>query len=119
MKLNKILALSAIFACGLTLDEIKIAVEKIKKVYNEYRLAEIIHSAHNIWIDSDEELEKIIDASTLLPLSAYSAFFINKSGVFENIMDSELPMFSGIDLDQVSDWVDEHIYQINKVIYKD
>ena len=41
------------------------------------------------------------------------------SGVFENIMDSELPMFSGIDLDQVSDWVDEHIYQINKVIYKD
>ena len=33
-------------------------------------------------------------------------------------MDSELPMFSGIDLDQVSDWVDEHIYQINKVIYK-
>jgi hypothetical protein len=79
----------------------------------------IAEASANVKLPSDEELEKIIDASTLLPLSAYSAFFINKSGVFENIMDSELPMFSGIDLDQVSDWVDEHIYQINKVIYKD
>jgi hypothetical protein len=79
----------------------------------------IAEASANDKLPSDEELEKIIDASTLLPLSAYSAFFINKSGVFENIMDSELPMFSGIDLDQVSDWVDEHIYQINKVIYKD
>lgn len=68
---------------------------------------------------NDPNLEKIVDESTLLPLSAYSAFFINERGVFENIMDVELPMFSGIDLDQVSDWVDEHIYQINKVIYKD
>jgi hypothetical protein len=79
----------------------------------------IAEASAKVKLPSDEELEKIIDASTLLPLSAYSAFFINKSGVFENIMDSELPMFSGIDLDQVSDWVDEHIYQINKVIYKD
>ena len=68
---------------------------------------------------NDPNLEKIINESTLLPLSAYSAFFINERGAFENIMDVELPMFSGIDLDQVSDWVDEHIYQINKVIYKD
>lgn len=68
---------------------------------------------------NDPNLEKIIDESTLLPLSAYSAFFINERGAFENIMDVELPMFSGVDLDQVSDWVDEHIYQINKVIYKD
>ena len=79
----------------------------------------IAEASASLKCPNNDELEKIIDASTLLPLSAYSAFFINKSGVFENIMDFELPMFSGIDLDQVSDWVDEHIYQINKVIYKD
>lgn len=68
---------------------------------------------------NDAELERIVDESTLLPLSAYSAFFINEEGMFVDIKDAELPMFSGVDLDQVSDWVDEHIYQINKVIYKD
>lgn len=78
----------------------------------------IAEAVANLKLPGDAELEEIIDASTLLPLSAYSAYFINKIGVFENIMDSELPMFSGIDLDQVSDWVDEHIYQINKLIYK-
>ena len=79
----------------------------------------IAEASASLKCPNNDELGKIIDESTLLPLSAYSAFFINENGVFENIMDSELPMFSGIELDQVSDWVDEHIYQINKVIYKD
>ena len=67
----------------------------------------------------NEELQKLIDESTLLPLAAYSAYFINNNGEFVDIKDTELPMFSGVDLDQVSDWVDEHLYQINKVIYRD
>lgn len=68
---------------------------------------------------NDSEIKTIIDNETLLPLSAYSAYFIGNDGVFVDIKDTELPMISGVDLDQVSDWVDEHIYQLNKIIYKD
>ena len=67
----------------------------------------------------DIELKKLVDDSTLLSLAAYSAYFIDNNGQFVDIKDAELPMFSGVDLDQVSDWVDEHIYQINKIVYKD
>ena len=31
--------------------------------------------------------------------------------------DLDIPMFSGIDLDQVSDWVDDHISKINDILY--
>lgn len=64
-----------------------------------------------------KQLNEIIDDSTLLPLEAYSAYFINKDGVFEDIKDLDIPMFSGIDLDRVSDWVDEHISKINNILY--
>ena len=62
-------------------------------------------------------LKEVVDTSTLLPLSAYSAYYINNEGMFENIKDMEIPMFSGIDLDSVSDWVDEHVAQINDILY--
>ena len=65
----------------------------------------------------DDRLNEIIDESTLLPVEAYSAYYINKDGVFEDIKDLEIPMFSGIDLDSVSDWVDEHISRINDILY--
>ena len=67
----------------------------------------------------DDRLNEIIDESTLLPVEAYSAYYINKDGVFEDIKDLEIPMFSGIDLDSVSDWVDEHISRINDILYSE
>lgn len=68
---------------------------------------------------NDKRLDALIDNSTLLPLEAYSAYYINNEGIFEDIKDIELPMFSGIDLDNVSDWVEEHISRINDVVYSD
>lgn len=65
----------------------------------------------------DERLKEIVDETTLLPTDAISAYFINKDGVFENIKDMEIPMLSGIDLDSVSDWVDDHIGRINEILY--
>lgn len=67
----------------------------------------------------DARLKKIIDESTLLPIEAYSAYYINKEGIFEDIKDMEIPMFSGIDLDNVSDWVDEHVSSINDILYSE
>ncbi|ERJ76817.1 ATP-binding protein [Prevotella melaninogenica] len=65
----------------------------------------------------DERLKDVIDESTLLPTDAFSAYFINKDGVFEDIKDMEIPMLSGINLDSVSDWVDEHVGRINEILY--
>ena len=64
-----------------------------------------------------QQLDEVIDESTLLPLEAYSAYFINKDGIFQDMKDLDIPMFSGIDLDQVSDWVDDHISKINDILY--
>lgn len=64
-----------------------------------------------------QQLDEVIDESTLLPLEAYSAYFINKDGIFQDMKDLDIPMFSGIDLDQVSDWVDDHISRINDILY--
>lgn len=66
---------------------------------------------------SDERLKKIIDESTLLPLEAYSAYFIDEGGRFKDIIDKEVPMFSGIDLDGVSDWVENHTNAINEILF--
>lgn len=65
----------------------------------------------------DERLKDVVDESTLLPTNAFSAYFINKDGVFEDIKDMEIPMLSGINLDSVSDWVDEHVSRINEILY--
>ena len=67
----------------------------------------------------DKRLNELIDERTLLPVEAYSAYFINREGIFEDIKDSEIPMFSGIDLDSVSDWVDEHVSHINDILYSE
>lgn len=65
----------------------------------------------------DARLKEFIDESTLLPLENYSAYFIDKDGCFKDIMDKDIPMFSGVDLDGVSDWVDEHTYRINEILF--
>ena len=65
----------------------------------------------------DERLKDVVDESTLLPTDDFSAYFINKDGVFEDIKDMEIPMLSGINLDSVSDWVDEHVGRINEILY--
>lgn len=67
----------------------------------------------------DARLSEIIDESTLLSIEAYSAYYINKEGTFEDIKDLDIPMFSGIDLDCVSDWVDDHISNINDILYSE
>lgn len=65
----------------------------------------------------DAGLKEVVDADTLLSLEAYSAYFINQEGVFVDIKDQEIPIFSGIDLDSVSDWVEEHLTRINDILY--
>lgn len=65
----------------------------------------------------NERIDALVDESTLLPLSEYSAYYINEEGCFVSIKDTELPMFSGINLDGVSDWVNDRIGALNEVVY--
>lgn len=65
----------------------------------------------------NEKIDALVDKSTLLPLSKFSAYYINECGCFVDIKDTELPMFSGIDLDGVSDWVNDRIGELNDVVY--
>ena len=61
--------------------------------------------------------QSLVDKDCILPSSAISGYYIDELGVFRNIMDSEIPMLSGNDLDGVSDWVDESINKLNEIMF--
>lgn len=64
-----------------------------------------------------EEMKRIVDNACLLPSSAYSAYYITEEGRLMDVIDKEIAMISGNELDGVSDWVDDRIAQINDVRY--
>ena len=76
-------------------------------------------AAADMQLHGDYRLAEIIDQTTLLPLSAYSAYYIDENGIFRDIKETELSMISGVDLDGVSDWVNEHIGMLNQILYAD
>ena len=51
--------------------------------------------------------------------SDVSGYFIDEDGIFKSIVDDDLQMLDGMQLDGVSDWVEEKISQCNKVLYGD
>lgn len=85
-----------------------------------------ILSTLNVLMRQADALERQPDSETLkaltpqqidLPKTAYSAFYINAQGEFIDLVDKDISMISGNELDGVSDWVDECISQINDVVY--
>jgi len=64
-----------------------------------------------------EGVDDFVDYDCYMPSDCYSAYFINDNGTFDNLIDSELPMISGLELDGVSDWVEERISKVNEFIY--
>ncbi len=61
--------------------------------------------------------QNVVSRDCILPSKSISGYYINESGVFQNIMDSEIPMLSGNDLDGVSEWVDESISKLNEILF--
>lgn len=68
---------------------------------------------------SKESGKGIIDSNLLLNPSDVSGYFIDEDGIFKSIIDEDLQMLDGMQLDGVSDWVEEKISQCNKVLYGD
>ena len=58
-----------------------------------------------------------IEDEYIIPSSSVSGYFIGDDGVFRNILDNEIPMLTGNDLDGVSDWVDDKISKLNNILY--
>lgn len=61
--------------------------------------------------------QEVVDGDGILPSSSISGYFIDEKGIFQNILDAEVPMLSGNDLDGVSDWVDDSISKLNEVLF--
>lgn len=59
----------------------------------------------------------IIPQKYILPENSYGAYYLTEQGELENILDSDLGMISGMQLDGVSDRVDECIAGLNAIIY--
>ena len=53
----------------------------------------------------------------ILPDGSISAYLIKDDGTLQDIVDSELQMVSGNELDSVSNWVDDRIAKYNEIIY--
>lgn len=76
----------------------------------------VVNVLLNAAIVVEEGLEQcVVDKDCILPSNAISGYYIDENGVFRNILDGEIPMLSGNDLDGVSDWVDESISKLNAI----
>lgn len=63
-----------------------------KKVYAEHRLSEVIHSAHNVWIDSDEELEQYLNTKLTYngePIDVDKYIELNAKLLYSNYLNSK------------------------------
>ena len=61
--------------------------------------------------------QTVVADECILSSKSISGFYIDENGIFQNIMDSEIPMLSGNDLDGVSEWVDESISKLNEILF--
>ena len=66
---------------------------------------------------SEKSAQTEIDKEYIIPSSSISGYFIGEDGVFRNILDKDVPMLTGNDLDGVSDWVEDKISKLNNILY--
>lgn len=61
--------------------------------------------------------QSVVEKDYILPPGVISGYYIDEKGVIQNILDNDIPMLSGNDLDGVSDWVDESINKLNEILF--
>ena len=61
--------------------------------------------------------QTVVADDCILSSKSICGFYIDENGTFQNIMDNEIPMLSGNDLDGVSEWVDESISKLNEIMF--
>lgn len=59
----------------------------------------------------------IVPESCILPVGSIGAYYITEKGTLQDIVDTELQMVSGLQLDGISGLVDDSIAALNTIIY--
>ena len=72
----------------------------------EKRLAEL---------DALQQKYKLDDID--LTSDEYAAYFVEEDGTLKNLIDPGFPMVSGVDLDGVSDWVEDYTNEVYQIAY--
>ena len=80
--------------------------EGLSREEQEKRLAEL---------DALQQKYKLDDID--LMSDEYAAYFVEEDGTLKNLIDPGFPMVSGVDLDGVSDWVEDYTNQIYQIAY--
>lgn len=80
--------------------------EGLSRGEQEKRLAEL---------DALQQKYKLDDID--LTSDEYAAYFVEGDGTLKNLIDPGFPMVSGVDLDGVSDWVEDYTNEIYQIAY--
>ena len=80
--------------------------EGLSREEQEKRLAEL---------DALQQKYKLDDIN--LTIDEYAAYFVEPGGTLKNLIDPEFPMVSGVELDGVSDWVEDYTNEIYQIAY--
>lgn len=62
--------------------------------------------------------QDVVSDDCILPPCSISGYYIDGEGVFQSILDTEVPMLSGNHLDGVSDWVEDSIGRLNEKLFE-
>ena len=62
--------------------------------------------------------QDVVSEDCILPPFSISGYYIDGEGVFQSILDTEVPMLSGNHLDGVSDWVEDSISRLNEKLFE-
>lgn len=74
--------------------------------------------AASVALEKDKESTlKIVPESYILPMGSIGAYYITEKGTLQDIVDVELQMVSGLQLDGISELVDNDIAALNSIIY--
>lgn len=103
---------------------VKYAKSKIRSSVVLTTHSPYVITAFNTLIKAEQAAKKnkerttaIISEETIVHFNDVRAFYIHKDGTLSNILDDEMQMISGIDLDRASEIVEDTLSRLNDIIY--
>lgn len=77
----------------------------------------VLMVASAAWEKDSKATSEIVPENYILPTGSIGAYYLTEEGTLKDIVDAELHMVSGLELDGISDLVDESIAALNSIIY--
>lgn len=77
----------------------------------------VLMVASAAWEKDRKATAEIVPENYILPIGSIGAYYLTEEGTLKDIVDTELHMVSSLELDGISDLVDESITALNSIIY--